>query len=118
MRQILISALAAIALALAGTPDASAQTIAYSPVTGQPYVQYYTPYTYGTTAYYTYPNTGYVYSYPATSYYAPGSYYSPAYAYSYPYSYGSYYSYPYGTYSAYPYGSYYGSGWGLRGWRY
>jgi hypothetical protein len=112
MRQILFAGLAVVALALAGTTSASAQTIAVSPVTGQSYVQYYTPYTYGSTAYYTYPNTGYVYPYPTTTYYMPG------YTYSYPYTYGSYYSYPYGTYYSYPYGSYYGAGWGLRGWRY
>ena len=104
MRQLLFAALAAVGL-LIGSSTASAQTIAVSPVTGQTYVQYYTPYTYGSTAYYYYPNTSYMYSYPTTTYYAPG------YVSSYPYTYGSYYGY-------YPYGTYYRPGWRMRGWGY
>jgi hypothetical protein len=112
MRHLLLSALAAIGIALATTSGASAQTVAVSPLTGQTYVQYYTPYTYGSNAYYYYPNTSYVYSYPYTTNYVGPTVYGPGYTANYPYMYNQLY---------YPYGSYYSPGYTTyrtwRGWR-
>jgi hypothetical protein len=106
MRNFVLAALAAVGLSLGGWSAAPAQ-----------YVQYYTPYTYGSTAYYTYPNTGYMSYYPysgyTNSYYGP-TVYGPGYVASYPYMYNQYnygYTSPYNTYS-YPYTTYRTWRWG------
>jgi hypothetical protein len=106
MKKALLAAVAAVGLGLLMTASASAQTVRVDPGTGQTYVQYYTPYTYGSTAYYYYPNTGYTYSYgiPAATTYSPPRIYGPGYMLNTPYAYNSYY---YGTYGNY--GGYYGN---------
>src|SRR5580765_2414797 len=106
MRAAFIAALAAIGLGLfAGS--APAQSVVVSPNMGQSYVQYYTPYTYGSNSYY-YPNTSYAYSWPYysgtsvyTSNYAGPTVYGPGATATYPYMYNQYnygYTYPYSTY--------------------
>ena len=110
MRHLLLAALAAAALTVAGPNSATAQTVGIVPATGQTYVQYYTPYTYGSTAYYTYPNTAYLYSTPYTSSYVAPSVVYPGYTTSYPYYYNqTYYTYPYSTYYYPGYTTYYGT---------
>jgi hypothetical protein len=101
MRKLLLAALAATGLCLFTAP-ASAQALVVTPG-GQGYVQYYTPYAYGNTSYYYYPNSGYAYSYPSgvyTSSYVGPTVYGPGYTASYPYMYNQYnygYSYPYNS---------------------
>jgi hypothetical protein len=104
VKKSLLAALVAAGLGLLAAPPASAQSVSYDPVTGQPYVQYYTPYTYGSTSYYYYPNTGYVNSYglPYMTYGGPPMVYGPGYTMNTPAAYASYW---YGTRygSSYPY---------------
>ena len=105
MKKTLLAAVAAVGLGLLMTSSASAQSVMVDPGTGQTYVQYYTPYTYGSTSYYYYPNTGYSYSYgiPSTSF-GPPRIYGPGYTLNTPWAYNSYYNT--GNYS---YGGYYGN---------
>ena len=103
MKTTLLAAVAAVGLGLLMTSPASAQSVMVDPGTGQTYVQYYTPYTYGSTSYYYYPNTGYTYSYGIPSrVYSPPNVYGPGYTLNTPYAYNSYYYGTYGnTYSGY-----------------
>ena len=118
MTKSLLAALAAVGLSLFVTSAASAQSVMVDPGTGQTYVQYYTPYTYGSSSYYNYPNTGYTYSYgiPSTAYYGgPPTVYGPGYYTNTPYAYNSYY---YGNMNGY-YGNtngYYGNPTYYRSW--
>jgi hypothetical protein len=103
MRTMLLAAVAAVSLALAGSSTAKAQ-----------YVQYYSPY--GTPSYY-HPNTGYMYApqytYGYTSNYVGPTVYGPGSTASYPYMYNQL-NYPY----AYPYSTYYSPGYTTyRTWR-
>jgi len=119
MRKAMLAALAATALGLFAT-TAPAQSVMITPGGGQSYVQYYSPYTYGSNSYY-YPNSGYAYSYPSTSGYGYSpSYvgptvYGPGYTANYPYMYNQLnygYSSPYNNSYYYPgYTTY-------RSWRY
>jgi hypothetical protein len=107
MRQAFIAALAATGLCLfaSATP---AQSLVVTPGTGQQYVQYYTPYTYGSNSFYYYPNTGYAYTYPYyggtsaySSNYVGPTVYGPGYTANYPYMYNQLnygYTTPYSTY--------------------
>jgi hypothetical protein len=104
LRHLFMAAVATAGLALAA-----------SSAHAQGYVQYYTPYTYGSTSYYYYPNTGYAYTYPySTSYMYNNAYvgptvYGPGYTANYPYMYNQLnYGYTYPTYS------YYNPGYGYR----
>ena len=100
MKKTLLAALAAVGLSLVVTAAAPAQTVMVNPGTGQPYVQYYTPYTYGSTSFYYYPNTGYTSSYgltaPSYSPYGPTyrgpMIYGPGYYTNTPYPYTSYFN--------------------------
>ncbi len=113
MRQLILAALTALGLGVSGMP-AHAQAVIVNPSTGVTSVQYYTPYTYGSTAYYTYPNTTYYYSspygtytYPYTSNYVGPTVYGPGHIASYPYMYNqlNYGYYPgYTTYRTYRWG--------------
>jgi hypothetical protein len=81
LKHLFMAAFVAVGLAISA-PQASAQG----------YVQYYTPYTYGSTSYY-YPNSGYAYSYPYSSGYVYNNtyvgptVYGPGYTANYPYMY-------------------------------
>jgi len=86
MSKLLATAVAAVGLSLGLAADASAQTVTVNPATGQSVVQYYTPYTYGSTSFYQYPNTGYNYS---QNYVGP-TVYGPGYTANYPYMYNQY----------------------------
>ena len=97
LRHLFMAALTAVGLALTA-PSASAQA----------YVQYYTPYTYGSTSYYYYPNSGYAYSYPYSSgynysnTYVGPTVYGPGYTANYPYMYNQLnYGYANPSYSYY-----------------
>jgi hypothetical protein len=114
MRQLLLAGLATIGLGFS-VASAEAQTVFVNPSTGQPAVQYYAPYGYGSTAYYS-PNTAYMYSTPYggnyaypyngyTSNYVGPTVYGPGYTASYPYMYNQL---NYGR--SYPYGGYYSPG--------
>jgi hypothetical protein len=117
MKKPFIAAVAAVGLGLWLTAAAPAQTTTVNPVTGQTTVQYYTPYTYGSNSFYTYPNTGYAYQYPNSTYIYPNvrnnnyvgpTVYGPGYTANYPYMYNQYnygYTSPYSTYN-YSYPSY------------
>jgi hypothetical protein len=70
-----LAALAAAGLALAVAPAAPAQAVSYDPVTGQPYVSHYVPYTYGSPAYHYNPYSPYMFggsSGPPPTVYGPG----------------------------------------------
>jgi len=100
MLKLLATTVAAVGLSLGLAADASAQTVTVDPATGQAIVQYYTPYTYGSTSFYQYPNTGTMYS---QNYVGP-TVYGPGYTANYPYMYNQLnygspgYTYPYGAY--------------------
>jgi hypothetical protein len=116
MRTLVLSAVAAAGLSLAGPSTAAAQYV-YDASTGQYYSQY-TPYA-GTAQSY-YPNTGYTYYYSTPNrstmtYYSPGytTYYNPGYSaprplgynaggYAYPYSSAYMNSYGYSNWTGYP----------------
>ncbi|HEY1379423.1 MAG TPA: hypothetical protein VGF55_21655 [Gemmataceae bacterium] len=117
MRKSLLTALAAVAVGLLVTSAAPAQTVNVIPGTGQSYVQYYTPYTYGSNSYYYYPNTGYAYTYPHTGYMYSSNYvgpavYGPGYTANYPWYYNQL---NYGA--SYPYYNYYPGSTSYRMWR-
>ena len=82
-----LAALAAVGLGLLLAPAAPAQMVSYDPVTGRPYVQYYTPYTYGSTAYYGYPNTAWMFGGPSGP---PPTVYGPGFTTNTPWQYMSY----------------------------
>ena len=112
LRQWMMAALAAVGLALAAS-SAPAQSVVITPGTSQGYVQYYSPYTYGSTSYYYYPNSGYAYSYPYTSGYTYNNnyvgptVYGPGYTANYPYMYNQLnYGYTNPYYSSYYYPGY------------
>jgi len=114
MIKSLTAAVAAVGLGLWLTAAAPAQTTTVNPSTGMATVQYYTPYTYGSNAFYYYPNTGYAYQYPNATYIYPGvrtnnyvgpTVYGPGYTASYPWMYNQLnYGATYPSYSTYYYG--------------
>ncbi len=107
MRKALLAAVAAVGLGLLAAPAVSAQTVNVVPGTGQGYVQYYTPYTYGSTSYYNYPNTGWMYpgGYAYSNNYVGPTVYGPGYTANYPWMYNQLnYGYTNPGYSTYYYG--------------
>src|SRR5262245_15676842 len=82
-----LAVLAAVGLALAVAPAASAQAVSYDPVTGQPYVPYYNPYMYGPGANHYHPNSAYLFGGP---YGPPPTVYGPGFTTSTPWQYMSY----------------------------
>jgi hypothetical protein len=96
----LVTLTAAVALGLCLAPAAPAQTaVSINPATGMAYTQHYYPYTYGSTAYYSYPNTGYTHAYNyLNTTISPAPRYGPGYTvysrFAYDYYRGAYYRYP------------------------